>query len=67
MVRNATQIMVCDVSRDAVKRAVSNQFGKSVTFETVPGEGTLFTCLDVSRTTEFQQSVSDALRWTGKK
>jgi hypothetical protein len=67
MVRNATQIMVCDVSRDTVKRAASKQFGKTVTFETVPGEGTLFSCLDVSRTTEFQQSVSDALRWMGKK
>lgn len=66
-VKNPTQIMVCDVSRDAVKRAVSNRLGKEVTFETVHGEGTLFTCLDPSRTTEFQQSVSDALSWTEER
>jgi hypothetical protein len=63
-VKNTTQIMVCDVSRDEVKRAVSDQFGNAVTFETAHGGGTLVTCLDPSRTIEFQQSVSDALSWT---
>jgi hypothetical protein len=59
--------MVCDVSRDVVKRAVSNQFDKEITVQTVHGEGTLFTCLDPSRTTEFQQSVSGALGWTEER
>jgi hypothetical protein len=66
-VKNATQVVVCDVSRDAVKRAVGHTFNKEVTVEAVPGEGTLFTCLDPSRTTEFQQTVSKALRWTEER
>lgn len=61
-VKNATQIMVCDVSRDAVKEAVSDPFGDRVAM-TVQGEGTLFACLDPSRATEFQHRVCDALGW----
>ena len=64
IVRGATQITVCDVSRDAVREALSDEFGNHVAVVTVRGEGTLFICLDPSRTIEFQHRVDSALGWT---
>jgi hypothetical protein len=66
-VKSPTQIVVCDVSRDAVEQAVCDQLGNNVAIETAHGEGTLFTCLDASRTREFQQRVNDALTWTEER
>lgn len=66
-VKSSTQIMVCDVSRGEVKHVVSDRLGSSATFETVHGQGTLVTCLDPSRTAEFQQSVSETLGWVEER
>jgi hypothetical protein len=66
-VKSPTQIVVCDVSREAVEQAVCDQIGNNVAIETAHGEGTLLTCLDASRTCEFQQRVNDALNWTEER
>lgn len=60
-VKNATQIMVCDASRDVVEEVVRDQFGDDVSIVTVSGEGTAFTCLNPTRTMEFQHRVFNAL------
>ncbi|HEV2952579.1 MAG TPA: hypothetical protein VG015_00630 [Candidatus Dormibacteraeota bacterium] len=56
-----TQMMVCDVSRDRVRSELTATLGQAVTFETVHGEGTLFTCLDGDRGDEFRQVVEAAV------
>jgi hypothetical protein len=54
-------MMVCDVSRDRVRSELTATLGQAVTFETVHGEGTLFTCLDGDRGDEFRQVVEAAV------
>jgi hypothetical protein len=66
-IKNQSQITICDVSRDKVKQVVGDQLGPAVTFETIDGEGTLVSCLETSRISEFQQWVSKALDWTGER
>jgi hypothetical protein len=66
-IKNQSQITICDVSRDKVKQVVGDQLGHAVTFETIDGEGTLVSCLETSRISEFQQWVSKALDWTGER
>jgi hypothetical protein len=62
-IRNQSQITICDVSKEKVEQAVSDCLGQAVTFETIHGEGTLVSCLDNSRISEFQHSVTQALDW----
>ena len=62
-IKNQSQITICDVSREKVKQVVGDQLGHAVTFETIDGEGTLLSCRETSRISEFQQWVSKALGW----
>jgi hypothetical protein len=66
-IRNRSQITICDVSREKVEQVVSDHLGNAVTFETIHGEGTLVSCLDISRISEFQQWVTKALGWTEER
>ncbi|HLH69322.1 MAG TPA: hypothetical protein VKY90_09900 [Candidatus Dormibacteraeota bacterium] len=59
--KSATEVMVCDVARDRVRKVVGGRLGSLVRFETVPGEGTRVTCLAPDRSDEFQRSVREAL------
>jgi DNA-binding FadR family transcriptional regulator len=56
-VRTETEIMVCDVSRDAVREALTELLGKGFEAETVHGEGTRFTCLDGEKAPLFHQAL----------
>jgi hypothetical protein len=58
---NQAQVMVCDVSRERVRNAVELALPGLVTAEAVHGEGTLFTCLDESRSATFQATVEQAI------
>lgn len=53
--------MVCDLARDQVLAAVA-PLGDAVRWETVPGEGTLFCCLDPSRAEHFRARVQQGVR-----
>jgi hypothetical protein len=57
------KVMVCDVSRDRVCETVRDQLGAAAAIKTVHGEGTLFSCTDPTRVSEFQQAVAEALGW----
>ncbi len=62
-VKGEDEVMVCDVSRDDVRRVLSERVGGAFTAETVDGEGTRFTCLEPGSISEFQASVATALGW----
>ena len=62
-VKAENEIMVCDVSRDDVRRVLSERVGGAFEASTVHGEGTRFTCLDETSISEFQASVAAALGW----
>jgi hypothetical protein len=66
-VRNPTQITICEVSREKVEQVVSDHLVNAVTFETIHGEGTLVSCLDISRISEFQRCITEALGWTEER
>jgi hypothetical protein len=55
--RTATEVMVCDVSRDRVRSALEQRLPGIVTAQTVHGEGTLFTCLDEGSQEKFKETV----------
>lgn len=57
------QVMVCDVGRDSVGDALARRLGGAARAETVPGQGTLFSCLDHRRVADFQAAVEQALGW----
>lgn len=59
--KSATEVLVCDVSRDRVEQRLTRALGDQVTFLTVDGEGTLVTCLDGNRAEEFRQTLDAAI------
>ena len=60
---NAREVMVCDVSRDRVRTLLDERVGDAAQVETVHGEGTRFTCVDLEHLAAFQSSVGEALEW----
>jgi hypothetical protein len=62
-VKSENEIMVCDISRDDVRRVLSERVGGAFEASTVHGEGTRFTCVDPASMSDFQHSVAVALGW----
>lgn len=62
-VKSASEVMVCDVSRDRVRDVLRERIGDAARLETIHGEGTRFTCVVAERVSEFQQSIKEALSW----
>jgi hypothetical protein len=62
-VKSENEIMICDVSRDDVRRVLSKRLGDAFEASTVHGEGTRFTCLEAASISEFRASVTAALGW----
>jgi hypothetical protein len=62
-VKSASEVMICEVSRDRVRDALRERIGDAARLETVHGEGTRFTCVVVERISEFQESIKEALTW----
>jgi hypothetical protein len=59
--RSPTEVMVCDVAVERVRRALEATFPATVTLETVHGQGTLVRCLDPEREDEFRALVERSL------
>lgn len=59
--RSPTEIMVCDVSRERVQRILGEKLGGALRFVAVPGEGTLVSCLDPVRASEFNECFALAI------
>ncbi len=56
-----TEVMVCDISRDHVRSVLSASLGRSVSFETVHGQGTRVRCMESERSAEFVALLDTAL------
>jgi len=62
-VESVSEVMVCDVARDRVRRVLQEHLGDAALIEPVHGQGTRFTCVVPERAREFQMAVKDALGW----
>ncbi len=62
-VESVSEVMVCDVARDQVRRVLQEQLGDAARIEPIHGQGTRFRCVVPERVREFQMSVKAALGW----